>query len=119
MKRLKRRFRIPIYGVDVWIVVSDDIGKVRRSMDHIFGPCDTGGFFAGLCSCSDSGDFALFFRPNRLTYSDIGHEVFHLTHRIMEYYEGNFDSNHHEQGAYLHGYLMDLVCNLVLGKGKK
>lgn len=31
----------------------------------------------------------------------------------MDWVSANFDANHHEQGALLHGYLMDTVCRAM------
>lgn len=39
--------------------------------------------------------------------------VFHTTHRILERAEANFDGDHHEQAAYLHGWLMERVWRIV------
>ena len=60
-----------------------------------------------------SSGFALFFDFSALDVATVAHEVFHLTHRILDWSESNFDGKHHEQGALLHGYLMNLVMKEI------
>jgi len=50
--------------------------------------------------------FGLFLEPAAARRPEIvAHEIFHLTHRILEKSNMNFDSGHHEMGAYLCEYL--------------
>jgi hypothetical protein len=106
----KRRvkLRVPIYGVDVLLVVSDDIAQERKTMEHVFGPAPDEHDYDALTSYNGE-HFALFFKRKAVSTERIAHEVFHLTHRILEWAGANFDSQHHEQGALLCGYLMATV----------
>jgi hypothetical protein len=107
---MKKKLAVPIYDAVLWIVVTDNIAKERRKWEHLFGPAPDGHNYDALCSYSGGHNFALFFERESLTVKILSHEVFHLTHRIMDWVGANFDANHHEQGALLHGYLMDMVC---------
>lgn len=79
-------------------------------MDGVFGELDGDIYdWDALCCRSRGHTFGLFFNRKALCMEKLAHEVFHLTHRILEWASCNFDPNHHEQGALLHGYLMDLV----------
>lgn len=54
----------------------------------------------------------MFFTHDTVT-NCIFHEVFHLTHRILDWVSANFDENHHEQGALLYAYLLGVVLDVV------
>lgn len=109
----KRRLVVPIYDAEVWVVVADDIAAERRKWEPVFGPAPAGHDYDALCSYDAGPTFALFFRRS-VTLPTVAHEVFHLTHRILEWVQAGFDPDHHEPGAYLHGFLMDEVCRAVL-----
>jgi hypothetical protein len=106
---MKKELHIPIYDAVLWLVVTDDIGAERKAMEHWFGPVPETDQYSALCSYGRGHNFALFFEPSACTVNMVSHEVFHLTHRILDWAGMNFDRSHHEQGALLHGYLMDLV----------
>lgn len=104
---MTKKFRVPIYDVDVHLFCSRNTQRDRQSLEFIFGPAPKGGWGA-LCSYS-AGEFGLFFDQKSLSVSLIGHEVFHLTHRILEWAGVGFDAQHHEAAAHLHGYLLSEV----------
>jgi hypothetical protein len=111
-RRIRKRIEVPIYDAVVWLVVVDNVAKERRKWEHLFGPAPAANYNA-LCSRSGGQDFALFFSWEAVTFKTIAHEVFHLTHRILEWVNANFDATHHEQGALLHGHLMECVCAAI------
>lgn len=108
MKPMKQRsrFNVPIYDVDVIIVVTRDIPREhRREFDSEIEDTHI------ACVGYSGRKFALFLEPAALARPEIiAHEIFHLTHRILELCEANFDSTHHEQGAYLCEYLHKMVA---------
>jgi len=112
MKRLAKKITVPIYDAELWLVVSDRIDLERKRMEPVFGPAPEGGYSA-LCSYNGTGRFALFFKKSDVTLKTVSHEVFHLTHRILDWVGSNFDSDHHEQGALLNSYLMDQVFHSI------
>jgi hypothetical protein len=110
---LKKNRLIPIYNARLWIVVSDNIRHERKQMADIFGDYDADVDYVGLCSDSGGHRFAVFFQRDSINIELVSHEAFHLTHRILEWVGANFDNEHHEQGAMLHGYLMDVIWREV------
>lgn len=110
---LRRHVTVPIFEASLWIVVAHDIRPERKRMEDLFGPVPEGHNFHALCSYSVGHTFALFFEPSALKNGVIAHEIFHLTHRILDWVGANFDSTHHEQGALLCGYLSELVLKTL------
>lgn len=109
IRLIRKKFSIPIYDATLWLIVTGNISRERKKWDYLFGPAPDAHNYDALCSYSGGHTFALFFAREQMTLKILSHEVFHLTHRIMDWSGLNFDSNHHEQGALLHGYLMDMV----------
>ena len=114
----KRKFIAPLYKANIWVTVSNSIDMTRQDMKHILGePAETSMCAEALCCYNhDNGSFAVMFDVNWLKkhkMAVLSHEVFHLTHAILEWVSANFDPAHHEQGAYLHAYLMDRVYGMV------
>ena len=103
----KKRYIVPIYNTELWIVVTDNVKHERDKMDKVLGSFSMSNEYEGLCS-SNYSYFALFFEKRALqrkAVNLIAHETFHLTHRIIEWAGANFDEDNHEHGAILHGYL--------------
>lgn len=102
-----RVFRVPIWNVFLHVYVDKDPAAARVKANALFGEWSPDDKFQALASWNGP-EFGIFFHP-RPPMETVAHEVFHVTHRIMEYCSANFDSEHHEQGAYLMGWLMDVV----------
>lgn len=119
---MKRTIRVPIYDCTVFLVVARDSKGVvveRRRMGRVFGEDpDLGDSYCGLTSRDGNGRYGLFLSRKHLSMELIGHEVWHLTHRILERCSIPVDPDHHEAGAYLHGWLMQRICSSVLKRGK-
>lgn len=111
-----KRIEVPIYEAVVWLVVSEDMPAERDKMQDVFGPSPEGDY-AALCCYSGGRQFGLFFSPSSLDVNTVAHEVFHLTHRILEWAGTNFDSQHHEHAALLNGFLMATVFKQLGWKG--
>lgn len=111
---MNKKFYIPIYDVWLHLVVSRKVEAERKKLDHIFDPMPATGYegWTGL-HCYAGQHFGIFIDQNHICVNIIAHEVFHLTHRILDYIHANFDSEHHETAAVLHGYLMELVMKHV------
>jgi hypothetical protein len=108
---LRKIINIPIYNAKLTIVVADNIKKVNVNLNGTtVGLKDYGDF--GAVTLSDCGNhFGLVFKKNYTRIGAISHEIFHLVHRILDYYGANFDAEHHEQGALLTEYLTEIVVN--------
>jgi len=101
---LKSKLTVPIYNVDVWLVVATNPVTVYQRSRR-FSDAKDAGEFRSLCAWNDKGDFGLFF-PRDLNTEDIGHEIKHLADQIMRYI-GNPTGS--EASAYLTGYLTEWV----------
>ena len=108
-----RVFQVPIWSVSLHIYVGKDPVAARVKAKDLFDEWDEEDRFEALASWNGS-EFGLFFSP-RPSLELVAHEVFHITHRILERAEANFDPEHHEQGAYLMGWLMDVVWRATRG----
>lgn len=109
---LRKERVLPIFGARIQLIVTHDIKAARKAQEHLFGPID-GPCYEALCCRSRGHNFALFFEPGSLTHRLIGHEVFHLTHRILEWVGTPFRTDNHEVFATLHGELEHWVYSLV------
>jgi hypothetical protein len=102
-------FRLPIFdAANIWIIATDDIQASRRAREGVLGSIDSSQY-TGLCSWDNRGKFFLFFTIKCLDHSLIAHEVFHLTHRILEYCEASYHPQHSEAHAHLCGWLTNVV----------
>lgn len=110
---MKHEINIPIYDATVWVVVSKHIKIERQAMSHWFGEVPESADYDALCSYGHGHNFALFFEPPSLTVKVVTHEIFHLTHRILDWAGVKFDSAHHESAALLHGYLCHTIFTLL------
>jgi len=102
-----RKFHVPIWDVYLHVVVDRDPLAARVKLNRIFGDWAPDDRFEALASWNGH-HFGVFFAP-KPPMAIVAHEVFHVTHRILERADANFDKDHHEPASYLHGWLMDLV----------
>jgi hypothetical protein len=112
-KPIKRLLRVPIYNATVWLVIADDIIAERKKFDREFGAGEDYHCRAMCCYSPSNGCFALMFDRNQLTAEVLAHEIFHLTHRILEWSDSHFDKDHHEQGCLLCGFLTEWVIKQI------
>ena len=105
----KRTFIVPIHEVTVVVVVTTNIpAAYKREFDVEIGDTRMG------CLGYQGRKFGLFLEPAaRQRPEIIAHEIFHLTHRILEKNNMNFDECHHEMGAYLNEYLTKTIYNIL------
>ena len=108
MKNKRKSFHVPIHDVEVVVVVTNDIPKAYKKEFKIEID-DTQGACLGYCGRK----FGLFIDNMYLRKGIIAHEIFHLTHRILEKNTMNFDCGHHEMGAYLCEYLTDKIYGFL------
>ncbi len=106
---------LPIYGARIQLIITDDIQFERKAQEHLFGPIE-GTCYDALCSRSSGHNFALFFEPGALNHRIIAHEIFHLTHRILEWAGVPFREDNHEAFALVNGELHTWVFG-KLGNG--
>lgn len=100
--------RILIYDLRFWVGVSDKPAELRTKFDWAFGKRVNADEFSGTCEYHRS-KFAALFDAHDLSHELIAHEVFHITHRMLEFCGENIGPLNHEPFAYLNGYLTQLV----------
>lgn len=107
IKRVK--FEVPIHDVTVIVTVTPDIpAAYKREFGVDIGNSQM------ACLGYHKRKFGLFFEPAAKGRQEIViHELFHLTHRILEFNTMNFDEQHHEMGAYLMEYLTKRVFTIL------
>lgn len=107
----KHRIHIPLYNGTLYLIDTDDIEKAVKATEEEHGfksPYDT-----ESCLISKrSGDFYLFIDLEYCSIGLLAHELFHATHRILEYFGVEFTRDNHEPFAYLMEYLMDECIKL-------
>ena len=106
---MKTQFQVPIHEVTVFVIVTQNIpAAYKREFGVEIGPTMM------ACLGYDKRRFGLFFEPDTLLRREIiAHELFHLTHRILEKNCMNFDESHHEMGAYLCEWLTKKVFSIT------
>lgn len=105
----RKKFQVPIHDVSIIIVVTRDIpAAYKREFGIDIGKSQM------ACLGYIGRKFGLFFEPAaKLRHEIVAHEIFHLTHRILEKNFMNFDESHHEMGAYLCEYLTEKVFGIL------
>lgn len=103
----KAHHKIPLYYVDFTLVITGDIQRAHNRHKKILGEYEESGDTA-LSSCAGS-DFFVFLQFGRVCHGHIAHEIFHATHRILEWCAHDFSPKCHEPSAYLCEYLTKLV----------
>jgi hypothetical protein len=106
---MRVKFQVPIHDVAVVVTVTDNIPAAYKKEFGI-----EIGDSRMACLGYHGRKFGLFFEPAAKRRLEIvAHEIFHLTHRILEKNCMNFDELHHEQGAYLCEYLTKRVLKIL------
>lgn len=107
MKRFQ--VQVPIYELTLHLVYGEynKVRQLRNSLEFVqrFGT-ELTGEFSGVLSYR-THHFGLFFDQSRLTPEIIAHEVFHCTHRMLEYIGHELTTNSCEPHAYLCGWITD------------
>lgn len=109
---MKKVFQVDVYDVSVAVIVTRDIPAAYLSE---FGVVIDDTRMA--CLGYNGRRFALFLEPvAKARHEIIAHEIFHLTHRILEKCTMNFDPGHHEMGAYLCEHLTKKIFAILKTK---
>ena len=106
MNDVKTKVRVPICGAVVYASVVTDARAERESQFFVdlFGKPPESDYYA-LCAYDGKGTFGLFFAKQKADADTIAHEIFHLTHRILDWRYGGCDEKLHEFAADLCGWL--------------
>lgn len=105
------RGKIPIYGMTLELVVTDDMKKSQLKPGRFerFGkqePLNS----VGLVLYAD-WNFCIILDSTSVDHNTIAHECFHATHRILDYCGLKFRIKNHEEFAYLNGFISSFIYN--------
>lgn len=111
MKERSTLGKVPIYNLSLELVVTDDIKKSQKKEPRFTRlgkqkPLSC----AGICVYCQ-WNFCIIFDTRYLDHNLIAHEIFHVTHRMLDYCGKDFKVKNHEEFAYLHGFLSNFVYN--------
>ncbi len=111
MKEKSTIGKVPIYSVNLELVLTDDIVKSQKKSPRFerLGKQRPLGA-AGLMLWAGY-DFCIMLDRRYLNHNVIAHECFHATHRIATYVGLKMRAGAHEEFAYLNGFLNNFVYN--------
>lgn len=113
----RERINIPIYDIFLNIYIGENIYEERKKYDDVFGPHLDGpdeSDFGALCSYNlKTGNFMLLFDLDDFSIGSLSHEIFHMTHRMMEYIGIEYCEESGEAFAYLNEYLFENIYSFV------
>ena len=104
---------VPVYDCTLVISVAKDLALERKQWEKWFGPGPDSNNYDGLACWSGGHRFAIFLSVEGLTADVIAREVFHVTHRIINWSGAGFDIDHQESAALLCGHLMKTVAKYL------
>jgi hypothetical protein len=105
----KHRIQIPLYNGNLYLIDTEDVvTAVETTQDDDYDITST-----ESCLISKrSGDFYLYIDLKDCSMGLLAHELFHATHRILEYFGVEFNKDNHEPFAYLIEYLVNECIKL-------
>lgn len=105
MKR--HTIHIPIYNGILHVIDSDDIQQAIKDTksEHDCEDHENVDAFVTSNHNINPGNWYLFIDLNNLSL--LVHELFHVTHRVLEYFGVKFTTKNHEPFAYLIEYLFN------------
>ena len=106
MTHKTKKIPIDIYNTFCFITITDGPVAENQDVRKALGDKISDNTEA-CCVCYDGGAYHLFFQKDT-SLSIISHEVFHLTHFIMDTIGAKFDQ---ESYAYLHAFLIKKVSD--------
>jgi hypothetical protein len=105
-KDFRARIRVPIYPSVLILSHSSDIMAAIAKEKLFIGVEEDAADCAGGVSIDDHhGHFGIFLLRGSATHGVIGHETFHVTHRILQWHGIVFTTDNHEPFTYLTEYL--------------
>jgi hypothetical protein len=105
----KYRIDIPLYNGTLYVIDTTNVEQaVKNTHGNDYDIDDT----ESCLISKHSGDFYLYIDLVECSIGILAHELFHATHRILEYFGVEFTSKNHEPFAYLLEYLMNECIKL-------
>lgn len=105
----KHWIQIPLYNGNLYVIDTKDVVEaVKDTQDDDYEVTSS-----ESCLISKrSGDFYLYIDLQYCSIGLLAHELFHATHRILEYFGVEFNRDNHEPFAYLMEYLVNECIKL-------
>ena len=105
----KHWIEIPLYNGNLYVIDTKDVEQaVKDTQDDDYEITSS-----ESCLISQrSGDFYLYIDLQYGSMGLLAHELFHATHRILEYFGVEFTRDNHEPFAYLMEYLVNECIKL-------
>ena len=107
---MKKILSIPIYDIQIQLQVTKHFGEAV---------CDAGwdgpvcGGAVVLHYPDSPGIYSVIFEKGCTTPGVIAHEAYHLTRKIMFYLDLVDTPTNQETGAYLNGFIVDLITQAI------
>lgn len=110
---MKKVIAIPIYDVNVHIVIGHDPNKELDSLPFDVEDLPRGPALNGMTLWESGADYCVIYNTRYFNIEVFTHEIFHLTHRILERARINLTHDSSEPFAYLSGYLAKAIWPFV------
>ena len=111
---IKETFIIPIYNCQVDVVVAEHVEEVAEEVGY-HHDC-TGYEGLTLSYPMNPSVYCLIFKELTVDEGVIGHEALHLTSKVMKACDIKYDIENVEPFAYLHGYIIKQLHQIIFKK---
>lgn len=101
--RAREHTTVPIYDLDLWLIVAKDAVAARKTFDPLLGVYDGGDFRA--LACYNDFRFAIFFHAHSVDHAIVSHEIMHVATRMLDFVGQDFHPHNHECYTYLTGWI--------------
>jgi len=116
---IKKTLTVPIYDCRVNVVVVDDQESFEQEVYDAGWHEELNGNAVTLHYLSNPSVFCVIFTSDSLSPGNIAHEADHLTTKIMESRDIKYDPNNQEPRAYLLGFIVDGLHQIIYGETDK
>ena len=116
---MRRDLIIPIYDAKVTVVITDEFEKEVLEAGYQKDVTGSGGIT--LHYPDAPSNFTIVMHTDCTSPGNIAHEAYHLCGKIMDCVDIKYDINNDEPMAYLIGFIVDGLHQIIfegLGKGK-
>ena len=107
---MKKTLTIPIYDITVQLQVTKNFAK---AVEMAGWSGDAGGGAIVLHYPDSPRVYTVIFQKGLASPGIIAHEAYHLTRKIMFYLDLKDDFTNQETGAYLMGFIVDLIHQAI------
>ncbi len=117
---IKKSFDVDVYCCKVVVVVTDNMeATMKKYLKKFKLPYEEGSVYEGLFisdTTSESSSYYILFNKNSLSINTIAHESYHACARILKDRGVDISSDNEEPVAYLMGYVVQSVINVIVSQ---